>query len=90
MQLDLDVIDGFRAVARHIANTIYHADFAGNYFRQDALNANLPAYQIDGSLKCFCPSENATILFYDVNPVDIISIDVGAPIRLMNMKRACR
>ena len=81
MQLDLDVIDGFREVARQIANTIYHADFSGNYFRSDALNARLPAYEITDKLKCFCTSENATILFGDIQPAKILSIDVDAPIR---------
>lgn len=81
LSLDLDVIDGFRATARNIANYLYNADFAGNYFRQDALNANLPAYEIGDALKCFCTSEHATILFMDIQPIDILSIEVGAPIR---------
>ena len=81
MQLDLDVIDGFRAVARHIANTIYHIDVAGNYFRVDALNANLPAYEISDTLKCFCPGTVATIEYSDIQPIKILSIDVDAPIK---------
>ena len=81
MQLDLDVIDGFRSTAQHIANTIYWADFAGNYFRVDALDARLPAYEIGNKLKCFCTSEHATIWFGDIQPIKILSIDVDAPIR---------
>ena len=38
LSLDLDVIDGFRAIARQVANTLYNADFAGNQFRVDALD----------------------------------------------------
>ena len=81
LSLDLDVIDSFRQVARHVANTLYNADFGGNYFRADALNANLPAYEIGDQLKCFCTSEHATITFWDIQPVDIIEIEVGVPIR---------
>ena len=81
MQLDLDIIDGFREVARNIANHLYHADFSGNYFASDALNANLPAYEISDKLKCFCTSEHATILFGDIQPIRIISIEVNPPIR---------
>lgn len=81
LSLDLDVIDSFRAIARHTANYLYNADFAGNYFRADALNANLPAYEITDKLKCYCTSEHATIIFWDIQPVDIIEIEVGTPIR---------
>ena len=81
MQLDLEVIDGFRAVARHIANTIYWIDVPGNYFRVDALNANLPAYEIGETLKCFCPGTVATIVYSDIQPIKILSIDVDAPIK---------
>ena len=81
IQLDLDVIDAFRAVARHVANTAYHIDVPGNYFRVDALNANLPAYEIDEDLRCFCPGTVATIVFADIQPVRVLSIDVGAPIK---------
>ena len=81
MQLDLDVIDSFRAIARQVANTIYWANFPGNYFRSEALNARLPAYEIGDALKCFCTSEQAVILFSDIQPVKILSIDIDAPIR---------
>lgn len=81
LSLDLAVIDGFRSAARHISNTLYHIDVAGNYFRQDALNANLPNYEVTDSLRCFCPSDVATIVFSDIQPVDILSIELGAPIR---------
>ena len=81
LSLDLDVIDGFRAIARQVANTLYNADFGGNYFRSDALNARLPAYEVNNGLKCLCTSEHATILFFNIQPIDIISIEVGAPIR---------
>ena len=81
LSLDLDVIDSFRAIARQTANYLYNADFAPNYFRSDALNARLPAYEITDVLKCFCTSEHATIIFSDIQPVDIISIEVGTPIR---------
>ena len=81
MQLDLDVIDGFREIARQVANTLYNADFSGNYFRSDALNANLPAYEITDRLKCLCTSEHATIYFANIQPIKILSIDVDAPIR---------
>ena len=81
MQLDLDVIDGFREIARQVANTLYNADFSGNYFRSDALNANLPAYEITDRLKCYCTSEHATIWFFNIQPIKILSIDVDAPIR---------
>lgn len=81
LSLDLDVIDSFRAVARHVANHLYNADFAGNYFRADALNAKLPAYQIGDTLKCLCTSEQSVIIFSDIQPVDIVSIEIGAPIR---------
>ena len=81
LSLDLDVIDSFRAVARNLANHLYNADFAGNYFRQDALNANLPAYEVSEYLHCFCPSRDAIISFHDIQPVDILEIEVGTPIR---------
>ena len=81
LSLDLDVIDSFRKVARNTANHLYNADFAPNYFRSDALNANLPAYEIADKLKCFCTSEHAIIEFWDIQPIDIIAIEVGTPIR---------
>ena len=81
LSLDLDVIDGLRATARNIANHLYNADFGGNYFRSDALDARLPAYEVGDALKCFCTSEHATILFTDIQPIDILSIEVGTPIR---------
>ena len=81
LSLDLDVIDSFRAIARQTANTLYNADFAGNYFRGDALNARLPAYEVADKLRCFCTSEHAVIEFWDIQPIDIIRIEIGAPIR---------
>ena len=81
LSLDLDVIDAFRAIARDIANHLYNADFAPNYFRADALNAKLPAYRIDDTLICFCTGEHSIIEFSNIEPVDIISLEVGTPVK---------
>ena len=81
MQLSLDVIDGLRAVSRQVANTIYWAD-TRNHFRVNALNANLPAYEMtDEGLVCFCGSREARIILSDVTPSKILSIDVEPPIK---------
>ena len=45
------------------------------------MNANLPPYHIGDTLRCLCPSEHAVIEFSGIQPVDIVSIEVGAPIR---------
>ena len=81
LSLDLDVVDAFRAVARQIANYLYNADFHPNYFRSDALNARLPAYAVEDKLRCYCTSYHSQIIFSDIQPVDILSIEVGSPIK---------
>ena len=81
LSLDLDVVDAFRAVARQIANYLYNVDIPGNYFRADALNANLPAYAVEDKLRCFCTSYHSQIIFSEIEPSKILSIDVDAPIK---------
>ena len=81
LSLSLEVIDGFRAVARNLANHLYNADFGGNYFRVDALNARLPAYEVGDVLTCYCTSWHSQIIFSQIEPVDIISMKVGTPVR---------
>lgn len=81
LSLDLDVVDAFRAIARSIANTLYNADFYPNYFRSDALNARLPAYAVEDKLRCYCTSYHSQIIFSEIEPIDILSIEIGSPFK---------
>lgn len=89
MQLDLKVIDGYRAVAREIANMLYWAPgFRGdirpgyhNHFQDNVLNSKLPAHQISGnSLICYCGSQQAQVIFSDIRYSKILNMKVGDPV----------
>lgn len=89
MQLDLKVIDGFRAVARDIGNMLYNAPgFRGdirpgyhNHFQDNVLNSKLPSHEIIGDrLVCYCGSELAQVIFSDIRYAKILGITIAEPV----------
>ena len=81
MQLDLEVVDGLRKIARASANVLYWVDGIDNFFRVVALNENLPDYEFtDDALICYCGHENARIIFNNVVPYKILDMEVDQPI----------
>lgn len=90
MQLDLDVIDGLRKIARQAGNTLYWAPNRENHrhkFNVNPLNNRMPDYDFrrdpvfeEQVLACYCGDYNARILFRNIVPSKILEVEVEQPV----------